>query len=398
MRIQKKPGISATVGVLCLFVCSNPVLLIMPGLAKIAGLFPGVPYTAVTLLTSIISLLAFPVSLVSGIVVGRYIRYKTVSIAAMLCIVIGGVMPFFLTNFYAVVAMRALVGVGVGLMFPLGNPVLMRLYDEKKATVFMGVGSAIINLFGVFLLLLGGVISDYNVKFIWLAHTLWLVPLLLVFLFMPEPGGQEVTKAAARTAKGRLNYKVYLTSLAFMVIMMCSYCANINLSLIIETAQLGTSATAGVVSALYTAGGVAAGVAFAPLMKAFGRFQCPLMAALAGAGLLVAAVGQNIPSLMIGMFLGGFAIYSLSPACIKLFGNTVAPEELGLASGIFSACWNLGGFLSTPFMGAVAAVSGNSSPRLPLAAGAVILALLCVLWFLLAPAGKRGPSAKRDII
>lgn len=395
MERRKSPSIYNTIGVMCLFVCSNPVYLVMSGLAKIAESYPGVSYTMVTLLTSVISLTAFPVSLLSGVIVGRYIKYKTVSVIAMLCIIVGGVAPVFLADFYLVLVMRALVGAGVGLMFPLGNPVIMRLYDEKKATVFMGFGSAVINLFGVFLLLLGGVLSDIDVRYVWLAHALWLLPLMLVIAFMPEPGAEaptaeapnveEPAAAAPAAAKAKqpdikMAPAVYLISLAFMVIMMCSYCANINMSLIVETEGLGGAAVTGVISALFTAGGVAAGVVFAPVIKCLGRFTCAAMTALSAGGLLLAGTGNSVPLLMLSMLIGGLAIYTLSPACMKLFGCHVPPEGLGLASGIFSACWNLGGFLSTPFMGLVTSLSGSSNPRLPLLAGAVILLVLCVFW------------------
>ena len=53
----------------------------------------------------------------------------------------------------------------------------------------------------------------------------------------------------------------------------------------------------------------------------------------------------------------------------------VSPDRLPLANGVISALWNLGVFLSAPYMGAVEALTGEASP---------VTAVRVTLWLMLA--------------
>ena len=88
-------------------------------------------------------------------------------------------------------------------------------------------------------------------------------------------------------------------------------------------------------------------------------------------GLLLGYWGTSAAVLMVG-FMTGFAIFTIQPASIMEFTEALPPEKIAAASGIFTACLGLGGFLTSPYVALITSVTGNDSPRLPIPVGAVL--------------------------
>ena len=155
---------------------------------------------------------------------------------------------------------------------------------------------------------------------------------------------------------------------------------GLNMSSILIGEGIGNEATAGTIGSLYTVGGMVAGVAFDKLHKAMGRFIIPFAVACEVIGLLLGYWGTSAAVLMVGSFMTGFAIFTIWPASIMEFTEALPPEKIAAASGIFTACLGLGGFLTSPYVALITSVTGSDSPRLPILVGAVLTAVLGGIW------------------
>jgi hypothetical protein len=78
----------------------------------------------------------------------------------------------------------------------------------------------------------------------------------------------------------------------------------------------------------------------------------------------------------------GFTVFSVWSAAMVDFNNYLPSEQVTAASGIWVAFLNIGGFLASFYTGAVASITGNSSPRLPLLIGVFISSAIFVAWMI----------------
>jgi len=392
MSTKKSFGFTATLGVMSVFLLSQSAFILNPALANIAELYPEIPYSTILLLSTVGSLMLVPSSIVSGAIAGTKVKYRTVAIVSILCILVGGVMPYFLNNFYAILATRVIVGLGIGLASPLGNALIMRLYDNDKAANMQGIGTAVMNISGIVLQNVAGFVCAINVNYTWLVHLIMAIPLVLVLFFMPEPEKIEATKTEDDT-KANLNAGTYIVSITYGIVFMLFYPLMLNMSAILIGENIGTAATAGIVLSFYTIGGMIAGFVFGKFFKAAGKFTIPISMAIQVIAMAIGYISNSAVLFMAATGLGGFAIFIIWPACIMGFGETLNPKGVTLASGIFTAFIGVGGFLASPYISLVGTVVGNNDPRMPILVGLIGTIIIAVLWTLVILSKKKEVSA-----
>lgn len=173
---------------------------------------------------------------------------------------------------------------------------------------------------------------------------------------------------------------VFLISIAWGLIFMAYNPMGLNMASIVTGEGLGTEAVSGTIGSFYTVGGVVAGLIFGALFKAIRKMTIPFAILCEVIGLLLGYFGGNVPLLIIGSFLTGFAIFTIWPASIMDFTEALPADQIAAASGVFTACLGLGGFLTSPYVAIITSVSGSDSPRLPILVGAVLTAVIGVFW------------------
>ena len=142
-------GAGAMLGALSLFLVSQAAMLVNPALSSLAEKFPDVPFTSIQLASTLCSLMYVPTNIISGMISGKKIKYRTMALISLIVTTVGGVLPFFVgSNWNSVLACRALLGIGAGLGFPLGNAYIMQCFEAKKAASLQGLGSLTQNLAG----------------------------------------------------------------------------------------------------------------------------------------------------------------------------------------------------------------------------------------------------------
>lgn len=283
METQNRVPFTTTMGVLSIFLVINCSFVVNPMIASLASIYEadGIAYSTVLMLSTVVSLLVIPFSLLSGAIAGKTVRYKTLAVLALLLAIVGGVGPYFVHSFYVVLVFRALVGAAIGIASPLSSALVSRLFSGERAATMQGIGN--------------------------------------------------------------------------------------------ET-------MAGTIGSCYTVGGMIAGIAFGALYKHTGKFVIPVAMICEVCGLALGYWSTLPALLMAGSFLTGFAIFTIWPASIMRFTEALPPEKIVTASGIFTACLGLGGFLTSPYVAIITRVSGNDSPRLPLLVGVVLTAVIGVIW------------------
>lgn len=377
---EKQAGWMACIGVLLPFMVAQVGFIMNPTLTEFAKLFPDLSYSTVSYLATLPSLICIPCNLLAGKVAGKKVGYRPLCMAAIALVVIGGMLPWFFQNFIGWCICRCVMGAGMGLIMPLGGALVSHIFKGDMAVKMQGIGTIVLNSAGVSLQIAASLLIVHNVNYAWLLHGVYIAVFVLVGLFLPEPD-RERGDTDRKSGSDKFPVAVWAYSVSFGFVFMFAYAMVLNISRIVMEEGLGTAEIVGTVTAMFTVGGMAAGLILDMLYRKMGKRLFPaghiLMAASLGFGVFV----QNIPGLMMVCFMTGMGVFTIWPASVNEFGNICKPNQVAAASGIFVAALNIGAFLSSAYCGIVEMFFGNN-PRISVLTSALGTTVIAICWIL----------------
>ena len=399
---EKKTGFWVSLSVLSLFMLSQTSFIVNPVLSNLAALYPDVPYYVITMVSTVISLISIPMAYIGGALAGQKVKFKTLTIIAIACVLIGGLAPYFYDGFYFLFATRIVVGAGLGLSQPFGNALVIALFKGKKQEDMSGYGMIFQNISGVIFNIASGYLAVFNLKYVWLLHLVQVIPLILVVLFLPEPEKQTAEKVQKTSIKvWQLPLGVHIEGFMysfFLLVLMYPYL--LNTSSVITGEGIGTTALAGTINSAYTVGGLISGFTFAFLFRKLKKFTIPAALLCEGLALAVMAYTKTPIAFIIASAVIGFMKFTQWPNIFldfnKYLGETNKLEAAGLASGMFFVWLNVGAFFCSFWIGLLAKITGNNNPRLPMRVGCVGLVICAVIWGLLILLNKIHPAMPEE--
>ncbi len=365
-----------SLAILSIFFLMPGGLIINPALQDLAQKFPQIPYTIVLMLSTLPSLTVVPSTLISGAIAGKKVKYKTILMIASTLFVVGGALPFFMSNFYVILITRAFFGIGVGLATPLGNALVIGLFDGKERVKMMGLGTLVLNLGSSIFFFLGGYVCAINVNYTWFVHLVGLIPMLLIMKYLPE------VEIVDEETKGEIKLPVGVYGIAgvYGLIFLLVNAMILNMSTILISENIGTAAAAGTILSMYTVGGIIGGALFAGVYKITGKFTIPIALLFLGVSFTIVNYSQSIIMMTIGCTLLGVALFIIWPAVIIEVGHISPLNASAMGSAIILAVTNFCGFLSSFYIGLVNQITGDSSARLPIFVGMVTIFFITIVW------------------
>lgn len=375
---MKKNKTLTTVAVMSIYIIAMGVGTITPAIQNIAMAFPEVPFSTVLLVSTLPSLVLIPFTLLTGAIAGSKMSYRSLVILGIVLFLLGGTAPVFLNDFTTILVSRAVFGVGLGIISPLGNALILKLFDGQQRANMLGVGSIVMNVGGIILQMLGAFLCSISWRHTFLAHLLGVLSLLIVLFMLPEP--EKVEQVAGEKAK--VPGGVYAISILFGFCMMLNYPMLLNMSTIIIEGKLGEAPQAGFVLSMFTVGGMLAGAVFGKMFKIAGRFTIPIAMLLTSAGLGFVNYAGNLALLTVGATTVGLGFGIMMPGVMMIIGRITPPAAFAIASGVLMAIMNVGGFISTYYMQLLANITGDTSVRFPIFIGMVCYAIIAVIYAL----------------
>ena len=337
--------------VLSAFFLQMGVGTLSPALASIAAAFPNIPFTNILLVSTLPVLTSLPATIISGRLAGRIIKYKTLIIIGTVLFIAGGIAPYFTQSFNVILGFRAIVGIGYGIVMPLGAALVIALFDGEEQAKMMGMGNVISNMGGILFQIMGGIAASFMWRYAFLVHGIAIIILLLV-LSLPEP--PKTLPRRANTAVPKLPAAVWRFASAIFIIMMLLYPLLMRMSTVIEVGNMGNAATAALVLTMFTVGGMISGFIFSRIIRVFKRNTVTFGLILLAVAMLCIAYGNNILFMYVAATLAGIGLCIISPYISLEIGKAVHPSLIPTATGIVLALMNVGGFMSQYFFDAVA--------------------------------------------
>ena len=207
------------------------------------------------------------------------------------------------SNIYAVLAFRALVGIGVGIIMPLSTGLLSFYVPPEQQDKLMGYSSAMNQMGGVVATLISGILASVSWRASFLVYLMGAISIILCLLFLPND------QIGARETKKKENaWKQYHTYIIAIFLLMFTFFIYPS-AFAIETAKAGVipQKYVSVIMAGMDFVAFLGGLAFVSVKVALGekaKFLAPILFCL---GYLLLSLGNGWIGVICGSVLIGFA-------------------------------------------------------------------------------------------
>ncbi|MDD7388783.1 MAG: MFS transporter [Lachnospiraceae bacterium] len=353
--MKKQVNTLGFLSVMSMFLISMGVTVTTPAMATIAAQFPDNNYALVSTLPT---LFVVPASLICGAIVGKKVKYRTCAILGSAVFLIGGVLPAFTTSWTIVLVGRAVLGLGLGILSPLGNALVLGLYDGQKQAKYLGYGTLLMNAGGIVYQMLGGALAEISWQAVFYGHLFGLVGLIMAF-FIPEPDAPQIDAAQQSGPKEKMSAAVWIIGILFCVFNVLNYPVMMNLSLLYADKNAGGATAAATSLSMYTIFGCISGFLFGYIFKAIKRFVLSLGYFLCAIGAFLVYWGSSATLMTAGLCCIGFGFSVLMPAALGLLGMHTPPSTIAIGTSVVMALMNLGGFICTYWLQLIESVMGN---------------------------------------
>lgn len=358
---KMKKNKSLIISIMSLFFVVMGSGTITAAMANIAAAFPNIPFTTILLISTLPSLLIIPSTLCTGIIAGKKVKYKSLALLGLGLFVISGIAPTFLNSSLSlIIAARVLFGISLGILTPLGNAIVMEMYEGQSRANMLGIGSFVTNLGAIIFQFLGGTLSGISWKYCFLAHSPAIVCFILVLLFLKEPESVQQKGLEGAAKKEKIPAAVWILSVFFGLTMMLFFPMLVNMSSIMSQVKgIGDATQAAFSLSMYTVGGAVSGVLFGKVYKVLRKFVIPVAFIGTAFGLSCVVFGKSLAVITIGTTLSGLFYMLLMLMIIMLIGMYSPASANAMSISIMMAVMSAFTFIATYWIGLIGAVSGD---------------------------------------
>lgn len=361
---------------------------IAPSLAAIAEHY-GVDAGAASYLSTGVSLAQIVGALVCGLVVGKYIKNKTMLMISTACMAVFGVLPALLpegTPFAALMVDRAVFGFFLGFLQPIIFAYIAQIFvDENKRANGYGVGNIAFNIGAVFATSVGGICIGiaWNAAF-WL-YAVGIIVLLVVAIFWREPETAVTTQAASNGGKPKITGMAWFFMLCFVVAMIFDY--PFMTTLVADAILHGVcdGVIGGQLMSLFTLVGIVASALFGLMFKKLNISILPVMCVIAAIGNLLlffgVGVAESLVFTIVAVVVIGFGHSTITVAVPQCVSVACTPAVATAALSYTAISMNLGVFISSPYMQLVTAIAGTTDYTVVFIASAVLMFIWALIAF-----------------
>ncbi|MDF2876885.1 MAG: transporter, aromatic acid:H+ symporter family, partial [Sporomusa sp.] len=153
---------------------------VSPALANISAAFKGTSAQTIMLLVALPSMTMVLASLVFG-KLSEFLSRRGLFQLAMALFLIGGISPYFMNDLTMILGMRAILGLSLGIIFPLSIVLISDFFEGNERDTVMGLQSVFVNLGGIIFAMLGGLLCAVDWHNTFLAYAVGFVVFLFVY-------------------------------------------------------------------------------------------------------------------------------------------------------------------------------------------------------------------------
>ncbi len=340
------------VGILAVFCTMGEFTILTPSIAAFSHHFADTPATTIMLANSITGMVSVPVSILSGSFLPK-VGFRRSAIAGVLIMSLAGASPFLfpdIQDYSVVIASRIVVGVGLGILFPVGNATIIAFFDGERRSRLLGLGVTVQFLFALVYTTIAGFLTEIGWNYSFLTYLVGLVPLAVVIAFMPEASSRALSRSNGSgdvlgvikcTPRAIWGYAFFALS-----VWTCVTTIQVITSTVLDGRGIAGPSEAALVINCCGIGSIVCGLAFSSVLRTFGSRFFGAAAAIAVVGIVPCYFADNALVYAAGVFLLGFGGSAFFTGAQNAVGNIAPRSCVSFASGLMTAMMSLGPFLS----------------------------------------------------
>lgn len=372
---------------------------------ELSAMYPSIDPGLFSYFLTITNLTAMLGGFLFAILAGRVLKFKTITLIALVLFIVGGASPMILPDgvpFLVLVGTRAILGLALGCFTPLAQSVVVSLFEnEQTRSYWLGIGGICFNISITVGSTIAGMLALISWHMVFAFYLIGFIPLIIFALAFKEPvKTEEEKKDEPKAGIKDVPIRVWIIMVCFGLAMLClgfftSFGRMALGDIGVDPAIFGT------LMSVRTIGSMAIGVVFGFLYKFLKKYVIPmgfilLVIAFAVLYFMPATSNTNLIPLYIAAFAMGFGMNTLTIGMAQVLSVLTSPAVMVFVLGMNTLFMNLGTFLSSPvsqvFFGAV----GNEVLYpIFLFAMFICIALAAIVWVTLASAkpyqGKEEP-------
>lgn len=337
------------------------IIALAPTLPTLLGHFRDVPNAAlmVPLLITAPSACIALFAPGAGVIADRFGRRKLL-LWSMAFYGAGGLVPFFIDNFWAVVAGRFVIGFGEAGVLTVVNTLLADYFEEKARHRWLMIQGVVGSVLGTVTIACSGFLAAQGWQYPFLVYGI-AIPILLAslaFLFEPEPRRKQAH--AAQAATSAFPYAVALMVCGVTVLLSTIYYVQvINFSVLLKDLGVSDPKSIGLSMALPSIG-VPLG---AVLFKMTTRYGAGTQIFLVFLGYAIGLAGIGLaPDYKVALafaFVQQLANGLIVPSLIAWAQSKFSFEHRGRGMGWWASSFFVAQFLSPAVVNVMRAAVGN---------------------------------------
>ena len=362
-----------------------------PALGVISEYFSDEKTLFVQMIISMPAVFIFLTSFVFPKLAAKF-RARTLLMIGLAFYTIGGCVAGVFNSIWIVLLMRALVGVGVGIIMPLSTGLLAFYFSPQEQEGLMGWSSAMNNMGGVIATLISGALATVSWRISFLVYLMGLISIVLCAAFMPNDKIQSDEADERRgsaepehviPSTGQVFRSNYVYIIAMVLEMSTFFIYPANFAMVTVRAGVIPENLTAIIMAIMDLVAFFGGMLFVKVKAAAGgstKFVAPILFVV---GYILLGVIGGWFGVLAGSVCVGFANGEGIPLIISEASKKMGRLAATTVMPLISAALYIAQFASPFIMSGVTAIAGDAV-NLPYYWGAA-LAVVFLLWSVLIP-------------
>ncbi|OMF78479.1 MFS transporter [Paenibacillus peoriae] len=346
-----------------------------------------------SLIESVVTIPSFSMMLfvlLSGPISSRLGKKNTV-LLGLLLVVIGGILPIFTTNITWILALRLVLGAGLGMFNSLAVSLISDFFEGDERAQLVGFQSAVQGLGSSLATFVAGQLALIDWQFAFLCYAITIPIALLFFLIIPEPESGEPT-VESLTEKGHKSGGISIPVLGlgaalflFMTFIMIVYTKT---GIMIAEKSMPNAGFLGTALTLFSLSTMIAGFLFGKIYKWFRNYAPFISSLLTATGFVLLWFAQNVTMVTVAMLIIGFSFALFIPYIFTILTKIVPKGSETISISIAMVGSNLGAFASPYVIKLVGVLSGNETASFSFLVSAIVFTIAALLCLGIAIRGK----------
>ena len=364
-------------------------------MADIIKAFPDYDPTIVMLVATFPGLMQIIPALCYGKLSRRFNK-RTLLFTGLALFIIGGTLPAFVDSLPLIIAMRGLLGLGVGITMPLSVDIITDFFEGRERDFLIGFGVSTIACIGaIFFQMVGGILADvYGWQYGFLTYLFPLWILAVTFLYLPEPEKKVHSTTVSSGQKLKFPKAVYWVCLGQVLYSGLIFGYVTNISVVIQGDNLGSATEAGMAISVFTFGTLLAGFVFGRIKYMLPTMYLPVAIVMTGLGMTICYFSPNLTMIFIGSIIGGAGMGIGLPGLFSKVSDLTPAAITSAGVGLVVASQGVGGIMGPFVFQFVQNLFNQGIGRFPLAISAVGLIGLAIIWTLF---GRKAPKQDLEV-